>query len=176
VSLSLEVSLSPSPDPQQPTRVASLVGLAISLGLCFGAAGLGGLFTASSVGSWFQTLSKPSWNPPDAVFGPVWSALFVMMAVAAWLVWRRVGARAGRTSLMLFGLQLVLNVGWSALFFGLRRPDLALLEIALLWLAIAATAWSFRRHSGWAALLLLPYLAWVSFATGLNAAIWRLNG
>ena len=108
--------------------------------LCFGAAGIGGAITSSSVGTWYQTLAKPSWTPPDWVFGPVWTALYFMMAVAAWLVWRRQRLAAARAALGWFGLQLALNVGWSALFFGLRSPGLAFLDIVLLWFSIAVTA------------------------------------
>lgn len=151
---------------------------ALALGLfglaCFLAAGLGSLFTAASVGSWYAGLAKPSWNPPAWVFGPVWTVLYVMMAVAGWLVWRRPGA-ASRLALRWFGVQLVLNVGWSAVFFGLRMPGLAFVEILALWLAIVATLTSSWGVSRLAGILLVPYLLWVSFAVALNFAIWRLN-
>jgi tryptophan-rich sensory protein len=148
--------------------------LGVSLAVCFAAAGLGSLFTRASVSSWYQTLAKPSYAPPDWVFGPVWSLLYAMMAVAAWLVWRQGAATAG-SALRLFALQLALNVAWSALFFGLRLPGWAAVELAALWLAIAATAAAFARRSPAAAGLLVPYLAWVAFAGVLNFGIWRLN-
>ena len=147
--------------------------LLISVALCFGAAGVGSRFTGSSVSTWYQGLIKPGWTPPDVVFGPVWTLLYILMAVAAWLVWRR-GERFS-LPLILFVCQLVLNAGWSALFFGLRRPDLAFIEIQALWIAILATAVTFRRVDPLAGWLLLPYLLWTGFAVALNAAIWQLN-
>jgi len=127
-------------------------------------------------GEWYASLKKPAWNPPGWVFGPVWTALYAMMAVAAWLVWRRGGFSTHRKPLVIFLVQLVLNAGWTPLFFGLHSPGLAFAEIVLLWLAIAATIVVFRPVSRTAMLLLVPYLAWVSFATALNFALWRLNG
>lgn len=140
--------------------------------LCFGAAAFGGLFMP---GEWYASLKKPSWNPPGWVFGPVWTTLYLMMAVAAWLVWKRGGFPAQRRALALFLVQLTLNAAWTPLFFGLHRPGLAFAEILLLWLAIAATLAAFRPVSGVAAWLLVPYLAWVSFAAFLNFTLWRLN-
>jgi benzodiazapine receptor len=152
---------------------------ALVLGLfylaCFLAAGLGSLFTMISLGSWYTALAKPSWNPPSWVFGPVWTVLYAMMAVAGWLVWRRGGA-AIRPALRWFAVQLVLNVGWSAVFFGLQMPGPAFAEILVLWIAIAATLRTSWRVSRPAGILLVPYLLWVSFAAVLNFAIWRLNG
>lgn len=150
-------------------------GLVFWMALCLGVSGIGGAVTARSVGTWYQALAKPWFNPPDWVFAPVWITLFVLMAVAAWLVWRQTGFAAGRRPLFLFGVQLALNLGWSVLFFGLRSPGWALLEILPLWGFIAAAAGAFRRVSPGAALLLLPYLLWVSFAVVLNAAVWWLN-
>ncbi len=144
------------------------------IGLCFAAAAIGGAITATSVDTWYATLAKPWFNPPAWVFGPVWTVLYAMMAAAAWLVWRR-GRGVARPALALFVVQLALNVGWSGLFFGLRSPGLALIEIVLLWLAIAATAAAFARHDKVAAWLMLPYLGWVTFAAALNAAIWHLS-
>jgi tryptophan-rich sensory protein len=138
-------------------------------------AAIGGLATASSVEDWYPGLIKPPWNPPAAIFGPVWTLLYAMMAVAAWQVWRRREAGDVRLALSLFGVQLALNALWSVLFFGLRQPGLAVAEIVLLWLAIAATIRAFHPFSRVAAWLLLPYLAWVSFAAVLNVTIWRLN-
>lgn len=126
-------------------------------------------------GEWYATLKKPSWNPPDWIFGPVWSALYTMMAVAAWLVWQRGGFVAQRRPLALFLAQLGLNALWTPLFFGLHRPGLAFAEIVLLWVAIAATLAAFRRVNQAAAWLLAPYLVWVSFAAVLNFEMWRLN-
>jgi tryptophan-rich sensory protein len=139
---------------------------------CFAAAALGGFFMP---GEWYSSLQKPSWNPPGWIFGPVWTALYTMMAVAAWLVWKRGGFTAQRRPLTTFLVQLALNAAWTPLFFGLHRPGLAFAEILLLWLAIIATLAAFRRVSRIAAWLLVPYLAWVSFAAALNFALWRLN-
>jgi translocator protein len=157
-----------------PIRIAAGT-LLLFVALCFSAAGIGGAITSSSVGTWYQTLLKPRWTPPDWVFGPVWTALYLMMAVSAYLVCYRSGWFAARVALFWFGLQLVLNVCWSALFFGFRSPGLALLDIVLLWASIVATAVQFRRHLPAAAALLVPYLLWASFAAVLNFAIWRMN-
>lgn len=150
-------------------QIPALVGWVL---LCFAAAALGGL---SMPGEWYASLRKPSWNPPGWVFGPVWTALYAMMAVAAWLVWKRGGFAAQRRPLALFLGQLALNAAWTPLFFGLKQPGWAFAEIVLLWLAIAATLAAFRPASRAAAWLLAPYLAWVSFAATLNFTLWRLN-
>jgi len=142
------------------------------LALCFGAAAFGVLF---GPGAWYANLRKPSWNPPNWVFGPVWTTLYVMMAVAAWRVWRLGGDGGRRTALGLFLAQLALNAAWTPLFFGLRQPGLAFAEILLLWLAIGATTTTFFKRDRVAAWLMIPYLAWVSFAAVLNAVLWRLN-
>ncbi len=126
-------------------------------------------------GEWYASLDKPSWNPPSAVFGPVWTVLYVLMGVAAWLVWKRAGFAGAPVALGLFGLQLVLNALWSYLFFGLQQPALAFIEIVVLWFAILATTIAFWRVSVPAGMLLLPYLAWVGFASALNLRLWRLN-
>ena len=143
--------------------------------LCFSAAGIGGAITSSSVGTWYQTLLKPRWTPPDWVFGPVWTALYFMMAISAWLLWRRSDWVANRAALGWFGIQLTLNVCWSALFFGMLSPGLAVFEVVLLWISIAVTAVLFGRRSVAAGILLVPYLLWTSFAAVLNFAIWRMN-
>lgn len=146
--------------------------LAGFVALCLAVAALGGFATFQSVAEWYPTLNKPSWTPPSWLFGPVWTLLYIMMAVAAWLVWRAGEARA---AMILFGAQLLLNLAWSFLFFGARSPVLGLIDIVALWLAIAATIFAFAMRSRLAAFLMLPYLCWVSFATALNASIWMLN-
>ncbi len=143
--------------------------------LCFGVAAAGAWATSSSVASWYPTLRKPSWNPPAWVFGPVWTALYLGMAIAAWLVWRRVGWRGAGGAWALFAVQLALNAAWSPLFFGLRSPGAALIDIAALWIAAGATVLAFFRISPVSGAILVPYWLWVSFAAILNAAIWRLN-
>jgi translocator protein len=140
--------------------------------LCFAVAGLGSLATTPNIPTWYATLNKPSWNPPNWLFGPVWTLLYAMMAVAGWLVWKRVG---WGTAIICFAVQLALNLAWSFIFFGAHQTGLAFLEIILLWLAIAATIISFFPVSKTAAALLIPYLLWVSFAATLNITIWRLN-
>ena len=150
------------------------LGLVLFIGICLGASAIGGAFTAQSVGSWYQELIKPSANPPGWVFAPVWTALYTMMGIAAWLVWRQ-GSGQRRAPMVLFGAQLALNVLWSALFFGLRNPAAAFVEILVLFAFIVATAISFGRRSKAAALLFVPYILWVGFASYLNAALWRLN-
>jgi translocator protein len=147
-------------------------GLALWLVLCFGAAAFGSQF---SPGEWYAELAKPAWTPPGWLFGPVWSVLYAMMGIAAWLIWKDAGFSGARVALGLFVFQLVLNAAWSWLFFGLQEPGLALVDIGLLWAAILATAVAFRHHRPLAAGLLVPYLLWVSFAAALNFEIWRLN-
>jgi len=151
------------------------IGLAVSVLICFGAAWLGSLFTTPSIGGWYAILRKPAWTPPNWLFGPVWTALYLSMGVAAWLVWRRMGVSGAKFALTLFALQLILNVCWPAIFFSMHRLGFAFAEIVFLWLMILATLFSFwpvSRAAGW---LLTPYLLWVAFAAALNYATWRLN-
>lgn len=154
---------------------ASLVGLLGFVIVCLGVSWIAAWATSTSVGSWYQTLAKPDFTPADGVFGPVWLTLYLLMALAGWRVWRKAGFTVGGPALSLFALQLGLNLLWSVLFFGMQLIGWALVEIGLLWLAIAATTLAFRRIDGLAAVLMLPYLAWVSFAALLNFEIWRLN-
>jgi benzodiazapine receptor len=149
--------------------------LLLFIAVCFVAAGAGAIFTSNSVSDWYPTLRKPSSNPPAWVFGPVWTVLYLMMAVAAWLVWRRLGFEKGAVPLGLFALQLALNALWSPLFFGLRSPWAGLVDIVPLWAAIIAVMVSFWRVSPPAGALLIPYWWWVSFAAALNFTIWRMN-
>lgn len=154
---------------------AQWLGLVGFLAACYLVAGIGSIFTAPAIKGWYRGLHKPSFNPPNWVFGPVWGLLYFMMALAAWMVWQRVGLGHGAWPLWLFTGQLVLNLLWSFIFFGLRRPGWAMAEIVLLWLAIGATAiafWQVWQAAGW---LMAPYWGWVTFAAVLNFAIWRLN-
>ena len=149
--------------------VRALVGW---LALTFSAA-LTGVFVSTE--GWYANLLKPSWNPPNGVFGPAWTLLYTMMAVAAWLVWQRGGWKAQKRALGLYLTQWALNALWTPVFFGLERPGLALAEIGTLWLTVLATLisfWSVRRMAG---TLMIPYALWVTFAAALNFAIWRLN-
>ncbi|MDX2472165.1 MAG: TspO/MBR family protein [Candidatus Krumholzibacteria bacterium] len=135
----------------------------------------GGVGSRFMPGEWHASLVKPSWNPPNTVFAPVWSTLYILMGIAAWLVWRKVGFSGGRTVLGLFIAQLVLNSLWSYLFFGLHEPGIAFVEIVILWLVILVVTIGFWRISVPAGTLLLPYLCWVGFASLLNLQLWRLN-
>ncbi|UCH75629.1 MAG: tryptophan-rich sensory protein [Rhodospirillales bacterium] len=126
-------------------------------------------------GAWYRALAKPRWCPPDWLFGPVWLVLYLSVAVAGWLVWRRAGLDGAALPLAVYAVQLVLNGLWSTLFFGLRRPDLAFVEVIGLWLSILATIALFHPIDTIAAWLLIPYAAWVGFAALLNLSIWRLN-
>jgi len=135
-----------------------------------GAGIIGGLFTASSVKTWYLTdLIKPSFNPPSWIFAPVWTFLFLLMGIALYLVWNK------KNNLFWFWVQLLLNLFWSILFFGLHSPTLAFYEIIILWLAILMTIIKFREYNKTASILLWPYLAWVSFASFLNYSIMILN-
>ncbi len=147
----------------------SAAALAFAVALCLGTGALAARFEP---GAWYAALEKPPGTPPDRMFPIVWTLLYAAMGVAAWRVWRVVGASAAAHGP--FAVQLALNGAWSALFFGLHRPGLALAEIALLWLAIAVTLRRFADVDGVAAWLLAPYLLWVSFAAYLNAGIWWL--
>jgi benzodiazapine receptor len=153
-------------------RIAALI---VFVGLCLVVGALGGWVTADSVKDWYPTLDKPSFNPPNWIFGPVWTVLYGMMGVAAWRVWCNARGDRARGPLALFALQLALNLGWSVTFFGLHAIGAAVVVIVALEAAIVATMFLFRRIDGLAALLLAPYVLWVAFATVLNVTIWRLN-
>ena len=163
-------------------RVASLpdrrpVGSLVAAVLACEIAGASGvLLSGNGVSVWYPTLAKPAFTPPSWVFGPVWTTLFALLGVAAWLVWRAgIDARPVRVALAVFVVQYVVQVAWSGAFFGLRWPAGGLAVIAVLWLLVVATVAAFARVDRRAALLLVPYLAWVSFAAVLNYRIWRLN-
>jgi len=154
------------------TGPAVWIGLGFWLAVTFAAAAIGSRFQP---GQWYALLAKPALTPPSWVFGPVWTLLYLMMGIAAWLVWREHGLAGALCPLGLFLGQLALNALWSYLFFGLHRPGLALLDIVALWLGILATLVAFWRAYPAAGLLLLPYFIWVSFAGYLNFQFWRLN-
>ncbi len=156
-------------------RVADVVALALFVALCLGIGALGAAVTATSVDGWYAGLAKPSFNPPDAVFGPVWTVLYILMATAAWRVWRAADRETTRGPLTLFALQLALNLGWTVVFFGLQKIGAAVATIVVLDVAVLVTTLAFRTIDRPAALMMVPYLAWVAFATVLNVAIWRVN-
>lgn len=154
------------------SRWVALLGFLV---LCFGVAFVASWMTRPEIGGWYAGIRKPAWNPPNWVFGPVWTVLYAMMAVAGWRVWLLEPSSQRTLLLSVFVFQLTLNFAWSPMFFTLHRPDLAGVVIVLLWLTIGAftvLSWTTSRTS---ALLFLPYWAWVSFAAVLNFAIWRLN-
>ena len=155
------------------TRILAVVVTCLAIGY------FSGTVTRSAITTWYPTLIKPSFNPPNWIFAPVWSMLYIMMGIAAGLVWNRLefsnDKELVKKSLVFFAIQLGLNALWSVLFFGLRNPMLALIEIVLLWLMIYETYIKFGKIDKIAGYLFLPYLAWVSFATVLNASIWWLN-
>lgn len=151
--------------------------LTVSVAIALAAGLIGSLFTIPSIPTWYAQLVKPSITPPSWLFGPVWTALYVLMGVAFFLVWKK-GFKAANRKVAIgsYALQLVLNVLWSIVFFGLHSPLAGMVVIVLLWLSIAATITAFWRASKAAAWLLLPYLLWVSFAALLNYFLWTLNG
>ena len=153
----------------------SLGVLLLFIAICLGIAGAGAFFTAGSVNQWYPLLHKPAWTPPSWLFGPVWTILYLMMSVAAWLIWRSRGWDEARGALGLFLFQLALNAAWSPLFFGFKSSLAGLLDIVPLWAAILLTLLSFWKISTFAGVLLLPYWLWVTFATALNFAIWKMN-
>ncbi len=156
-------------------RQRDIAGLLVFLVICFGVSVAGGAVTASSVGTWYQALQKPPFNPPDWLFAPVWTVLYVMMAVAGWRVWRKHGLRGARAAMALFGIQLALNLAWSFVFFGYRLIGAALIEIVVLLVAIVLTTILLWRRDRFAGVLFIPYAGWVAFATALNFALWQLN-
>jgi tryptophan-rich sensory protein len=154
------------------SRRRDVLGLAAFVVMCFGVSLLGGRATGPALALWYPALVKPAWTPPAWVFGPVWTLLYPMLAVAGWLAWREGRSRGGT---LVYLLQLALNAAWPWLFFAERRVDLALACALALFFAILWTVVAFWRVSRGAAILLVPYLGWVGFAAALNAAIWWMN-
>ncbi len=154
----------------------AILGLLAWLVLVFAAAWIGSSATMPEIKGWYTTIQKPPFNPPDWIFGPVWTTLFALMAISAWIIWRPAGFRGAAVPLAVFFLQLALNTLWSILFFGQHAIGAAFVDIVLLWVAIALLIVLFYRRHRLAGLLQVPYLAWVSFASVLNYEIWRLNG
>ncbi|MEJ0053917.1 MAG: TspO/MBR family protein [bacterium] len=157
-------------------NISSWLKLVIAIAVSELAGVIGSLFTIPAIPTWYATLVLPAFAPPSWIFAPVWTILFALMGVAAFLIWNEgLARRRVRTTLSIFAVQLVLNTLWSVIFFGFHNPAGALIEIVLLWLAILATVAAFCKVSKGAAYLLLPYVLWVSFAAYLNYAIWMLN-
>lgn len=143
----------------------------VAILICEAAGIIGSFFTAPAIGGWYQGLAKPSFNPPAWIFGPVWTILYALMGIALYLLWKK----KAKAALILFGIQLVLNTLWSIVFFGLKNPQLAFVEILFLWLFILLTMQSSWRYSREVVYLLLPYWLWVSFAAVLNYSLWQLS-
>ena len=160
----------------------NILKLALSIAICQSAGIIGSVFTVSAISTWYSTLTKPSFSPPNFVFGPVWITLYTLMGISLYLIWSAyTKAKKGKnkkeikSSLNIFGIHLALNAAWTIIFFGLRNPFLAFLEIIVLWvfiLVIIYRFWQIDKRSGY---LLIPYLLWVTIAMSLNYNIWRLN-
>lgn len=151
---------------------ASWIALACFAAVTLAAASSGAMFKPDA---WYRAIRKPAWTPRDWVFPTVWTPLYVMIAASGWLVWREAGVAGALLPLVVYVLQLSLNAGWSAIFFGLRKPGLAFAEVVLLWVAVALNIALFWPISATAALLLVPYLVWVTIASVLNYQVWRMN-
>jgi len=147
----------------------------LSLIIPLAVGGISGFFTVSAIPGWYQTIQKPSWNPPNWVFGPVWTTLYVLMGIAMYLIWTQPRTEQRQRALYLNAAQLILNFFWSLIFFNLHAIGSALIEIIILWVVIVQTMFAYDRVYKPAAWLLLPYIVWVTFATILNGAIWWLN-
>lgn len=170
------MSASKDNEPDRPRGARDIAALVLLVAVTLGAGWVSSFATMPNIPTWYAALEKPSFNPPNTIFPIVWTALYIFMAVAAWLVWRTPApAPRRRSALVLYFIQLVVNVAWSFAFFGAHSPLAGLVVIGILIVAIVATILAFRHISGLAALLMLPYLAWVAFATVLNAAIFSLN-
>jgi tryptophan-rich sensory protein len=157
------------------SRFVDLLALILFVALCLGVGALAAGVVAAGIEGWYDGLAKPSFMPPNAVFAPVWTVLYVLMGFAAWRVWRAADRDTARGPLTLFALQLALNLGWTVVFFGLQKIGSSVATIVVLDVAILVTTLAFRAVDRLAGLLMTPYLAWAAFATLLNVAIWRLN-
>lgn len=151
--------------------------LIISILICQSAGFFGSLFTTPKIATWYQGVTKPSFNPPNYLFGPVWTILFILMGISLYIIWTsKFKDRAYKKEvIIIFAIQLILNILWSILFFGLESPMFAFFEIMILWISIFATIIGFYKISRIASLILIPYILWVSFASVLNFFIWKLN-
>lgn len=150
--------------------------LIISILICHSAGFIGTVFTSSAIPTWYDSLKKPPFSPPNWIFGPVWTILYTLMGISAYLVWRQgINDSQIKTALIIFGVQLFLNALWSPIFFGFKAMFAALIVIIIMWIAILLTILTFFKISTVAAVLLIPYILWVSFATILNFSLWMLN-
>jgi benzodiazapine receptor len=156
----------------KPSNILPLI-LCIAIPLALG--GIAGVVTTDNISGWYSTINKPSFNPPNSIFGPVWTGLYLLMGIAMFIVWKSSSESIRSNATQIYGVQLILNFAWSFMFFYFHRPDWAFVNIVLLWLAIVYTIFTFYKVRKVAAYLLIPYILWVSFASVLNAAIWKLN-
>lgn len=157
-------------------KIKNVLALIASILICQGAGGVGAIFTTPAISGWYKFLEKPSFSPPNWLFGPVWITLFTMMGISAYLIWKKgTDKKEVKEALGVFALQLILNILWSVIFFGLKNPALAFGEILILWVMILITIIKFIKVMREAGLLLIPYLLWVSFASLLNLSIALLN-
>lgn len=154
-------------------KIKGLPKLLLSIVICGGAGLIGSVFTFSAIPTWYANLNKPSFSPPNFIFGPVWTILYVLMGISLYLIW--ISRKKVNVALFLFWIHLFFNASWSVIFFGLRNPFYGLINIVILWLLIVVVTYKFWKINVWAGLLLLPYFAWVSFATTLNYYIFILN-
>jgi translocator protein len=152
-----------------------ILGIITAIMACELVGAIGSLFTAPSIGTWYALLQKPSFNPPNWIFAPVWTTLFALMGIAVFMIWEKRNDRRAKNALLVFTFQMVLNVMWSILFFGGHSPLAGFIDIIILWMVIVWTIAVFRKVSPWSAWLLVPYLAWVSFAAYLNYSLMILN-
>ena len=155
-------------------KISNLMKLIISILICQIAGGIGAIVTYPSIKGWYESLQKPSFNPPNWIFGPVWTLLYVLMGISLFLIWKN-NEKDNKSAISIFIVQLILNVVWSCLFFGLHSPFLAFLEITILWFFILFTIYKFWRIDKISSLLLVPYILWVTFASFPNFYIWKLN-
>lgn len=154
----------------------SILKLFISIVVCLSIGGISGFFTSSEIPIWYSTLNKPVFNPPNWIFGPVWTSLYILMGIAFWLIWKsNANIILKKRAMIFFAIQLFLNFWWSILFFGYHQLGFAFVEIILMWAFILLSIVSFYPISKIASYLLIPYICWVSFAAVLNFAIWKLN-
>jgi len=157
-------------------KIKNILKLIIAIAICQLIGNIGTIFTISAISTWYVTLQKPSFTPPNWLFGPVWTTLFTLIGISLYLVWNKgLENKNVKSSIFIFFLQLVLNVFWSFLFFGLKFPFYAFIEIIILWIAIAVTIFKFYNVSKKAGLIIIPYLVWVSVALALNYYVWILN-
>jgi benzodiazapine receptor len=157
-------------------KTGKILKLLISIIVCECAGIIGSVFTTSAIPTWYASLQKPAFTPPNWLFAPVWITLYLLMGIAAFIIWRKgLDEKKVRTALIIFAVQLVINILWSVVFFGLESPLSGLIVIIILWIAILITILRFAKISPAAAWIIVPYILWVSIATALNASIWALN-